>query len=286
MMRIILIPFAAATALTGCGGPASHGRVDVLAAENVYGDIAEQIGAADVRVTSILTDPSADPHLYTPRPSTILTVSRARIVMRNGLGYDAFIDKLLHAAPSRGRRVIVAGTDQANPHVWYDPAVVRRVALGLRDALEAVDPAHRGSYAERTRRFIAQGVVPVAAAERALRAEDGGAPVAYTEPVPGYMLERAGLRNLAPASFTRAIQDGSEASPGAVASMLALVRERRVRVLLYNAQAVSAITIRIRSAARAAGVPVLPVTETLPRGETWQAWQLRELRALREALAR
>jgi zinc/manganese transport system substrate-binding protein len=286
MMRIILMTFIAVAVPTGCGSSATHGRVDVLAAENVYGDVAEQIGAADVHVTSILSDPNADPHLYTPRPSTNLTVSRARIVIRNGLGYDAFMDKLLHAAPSRDRHVIVAGADQANPHVWYDPAVVRRVALGLRDALEAVDPEHRRSYAERTRRFIANGIVPVAAAERALRAARGGTAVAYTEPVPGYMLERAGLRNLAPTAFTRGIADGSEPTPGAVAAMLALVREHRVHVLLYNAQAVSPITIRIRSAARAAGVPVVPVTETLPRGETWQGWQLRELRALREALGR
>jgi zinc/manganese transport system substrate-binding protein len=68
--------------------------------------------------------------------------------------------------------------------------------------------------------------------------------------------------------------------------MLRLVRERRIRVLLYNTQAVSPITKRVRAAARAAHVPVVGVTETLPSGETYQSWQLRQVRALAAALGR
>ena len=118
----------------------------------------------------------------------------------------------------------------------------------------------------------------------AIRKAHAGAPVAYTEPVPGYLLAAAGLRNLAPASFTRAIEDGSEPSPGSVAAMLALVREHRIRALLYNEQAVSPITARVRAAARAAGVPVLGVTETLPPGSTFQQWQLAQANTLQAAL--
>ena len=67
--------------------------------------------------------------------------------------------------------------------------------------------------------------------------------------------------------------------------MTALVAERRVHVLLYNKQAASPITGRVRAAARRAGVGIVGVTETLPSHTTFQAWQLRQLQALASALA-
>ena len=96
----------------------------------------------------------------------------------------------------------------------------------------------------------------------------------------------AGLRNLAPASFTRAIENGSEPPPEAVAAMDELMRGRRVDALLYNSQAVSPITARLRSAAESAGIPVVGVSETLPAGQAFQQWQLGQARAIEAALAR
>ena len=113
-----------------------------------------------------------------------------------------------------------------------------------------------------------------------------GVAVAYTEPVPGYLVSAAGLRNLAPDSFTRSIEDGTEPSPSAVSAMSALVDLRRIRVLLYNAQAVSSITGQLRAAAQKAGIPVVAVRETLPQHLTFQQWQLQQARALAAALAR
>jgi zinc/manganese transport system substrate-binding protein len=283
-MRTILISTAAAAALAGCGGRSQGGGIDVVAAENVYGDVAAQIGGPYVHVTSILSDPNADPHLFTPRSSTGLAVARARVVIRNGLGYDTFVDKLLAATPAKGRIVITAGTRGANPHVWYDPNVVRRLSAAVAGALGSVDPSHAQFFERRERRFLRSGIEPVLRAERQLRKDAHGEAVAYTEPLPGYLVAAAGLRNLAPPAFTRAIEDGSEPPPSAVAAMLSLVRGHEVRALLYNSQTVSPITARIRDAARTVGIPVVAVTETLPPGFTYQSWQLREVRALAAAL--
>ena len=65
-----------------------------------------------------------------------------------------------------------------------------------------------------------------------------------------------------------------------------LVAQHRIRVLLYNCQAVSPLTARLRAAAQKAGIPVVPVTETLPPHLTFQQWQLDQARALAAALAR
>jgi zinc/manganese transport system substrate-binding protein len=171
-----------------------------------------------------------------------------------------------------------------NPHLWYAVPALPRIARAIERALAHADPKHAAAYRTGLARFDAS-LAPLRRTVAAIRAAHRGAPVAYTESVPGYLVAAAGLRNLAPPGFTRAIEDGTEPAPGAVAEMLSLLDDRRVEVLLYNGQAVSPITARVRDTARAAGVPVVAVTETLPAGETFQQWQLAQARKLQAALA-
>jgi zinc/manganese transport system substrate-binding protein len=276
--------------LTACGGGAS-GRLPVVSSTNVYGDIARQIGGSHVEVTSVLTDPNADPHLFEPGTSNGLAVAHARVVIENGLGYDAFMARLERAAPNDKRRVLtiadvlgVHGKD-ANPHLWYDVPALGTIASAIGSALGRADTKHASAYRVGLRRFVAS-LGPLQRAVASIRAAHSGAPVAYTEPVPGYLVQAAGLRNLAPSSFTRPIEQGTEPSPAAVSTMIGLMTKRRVRVLLYNKQAVSPITARVRAAAQQAGVGLVAVTETLPPHLTFQRWQLQQVDALARALGR
>jgi zinc/manganese transport system substrate-binding protein len=289
-MRIILVLTLAALAASACGGSGNaSGALDVVAAENAYGDIVSQIGGSHVSVTSILSDPNADPHLFEPGTRNGLAVARAGLVVQNGAGYDAFMSKLESAAPSSSRIVVTIATvlgvrgRDANPHLWYDVPALGRIAGAIAGGLERADPAHAAAYRTGLARFRAS-LAPLRSEVARIRMRFAGAPVAYTEPVPGYLLTAAGLRNLAPESFTRAIEDGSEPTPQALSAMNALITTRSVRVLLYNSQAVSPITARLRGAALRAGISVVPVTETLPPGQRFQDWQLAQARALDRAL--
>lgn len=295
-MRIVII-LAVGAAIGGAFVAArsrsaeASAAVRVVAAENVYGDIAAQIGGARINVSSILTDPNADPHLYEPGTRNGLAVAQAKLVIQNGLGYDAFMTRLETAAPSKSRIVVtiadalrIHGRD-ANPHLWYDVPKLTVIAGAITVGLERADPKGRATYRAGLKRFLTR-CAALQAEVHQLRARFGGSPVAYTEPVPGYLLAAAHLRNLAPSAFTRAIEDGTEPTPSAVAAMTTLVTRRKVDVLLYNNQAASPITARIRSAAIAHHVPVVGVSETLPPHLTFQQWQLEQARALASALAR
>jgi zinc/manganese transport system substrate-binding protein len=290
-MRTVIV-LAVTLLLAACGGStAATGKLDVVAAENVYGNIAAQIGGPHVSVTSILTSPNADPHLFEPGTSAGLAVSEAKVALQNGLGYDAFMTKLEDAAPSKSRSVVTMAdvldvhSNDANPHLWYDVPRLGRVAGAIAAAFARADRPHASAYRAGLSRFE-RSLAPLRQEVATIRDRFPGAPVAYTEPVPGYLVAAAGLRNLAPGSFTRPIEEGTEPSPSAVAAMDALVSQHRIRVLLYNSQAVSPLTARLRDAARQAGIPVVPVTETLPPGLTFQQWQLRQARALAAGLAR
>jgi zinc/manganese transport system substrate-binding protein len=268
----------------------SGGKLDVVAAENVYGDIVSQIGGSHVTVTSILSDPNADPHLFEPGTANGLAVSQAKLVIQNGAGYDAFMQKLEDASPS-SHRIVVTVADvlgvhdpNANPHLWYDVTKLNRVARAIATGLERADPKHRSAYEAGLSRFEA-GLQPLMQEVATIRSTYGGQAVAYTEPVPGYLLDAAGLRSLTPEDFARAIEGGSDPTPQAVSQMLALFSKHQVKVLLYNSQAVSPITTQVKSAAQAAGIPVVGVSETIPSGMSFQRWQLSQAQALQRALA-
>lgn len=293
-LRIIIViatALGAATVAAGCGSAAaSASTLRVVAAENAYGDIVSQIGGSDVHVTSLLTSPTADPHLFEPGTQSALEVAEAKVVIQNGLGYDAFVTRLEHAAPSSSRRVLVIadvvgvhGKDP-NPHLWYDVPQLPRIARAIAAALAAADPKNASVYRAGATRFI-RSLAPLRHEIATIRAQAHGRPVAYTEPVPGYLVEAAGLKDLSPGSFARALESGTEPSPQAVDAMTHLLAKHRIDVLLYNSQALSPLTSGLESAAVRAGIPVVPVTETLPPRRSFQGWQLAQARALAHALS-
>jgi zinc/manganese transport system substrate-binding protein len=284
---------ALAILATACGaGPrptAKGGRIEVVVGENFWGDIASQLGGTHVQVRSIITNPNTDPHLYESTASDALAVARAQVVIENGAGYDDFMSRILGAVGSGGRivvsvqRVLEVGRS-VNPHFWYDIDRVPRVVAAIDSALVQVDPADKADYQANLARFDAS-LVPLQAAITEIKRRYPGAPVAYTERVPGYLLADAGLTVSSPPGFAQAVEDGNDPSVADIDAMYAQISGRRVRVLLYNTQTVSAVTQHVKALAAAAGVPVVGVSETLPRAEpSYQAWQLSQIQSLAAAL--
>jgi zinc/manganese transport system substrate-binding protein len=279
--------------VAGCGSgtpAATPGVVRVTAAENFWGDIASQIGGSHVTVTSIISNPNTDPHLYESDPQDSAAIDTAQLVIANGLGYDDFVTKTLAAAGSSSRRVLtvqkvlgVTGSD-ANPHLWYWTSRLPTVAAAIAAQLTAIDPADSKTFAAGAKRFDAS-LKPLLATIAQIRKKYAGTPVGYTERVPGYLLAAAGLTVAIPSSFAQAIEDGNDPSPVDTATFDSDLTGHKIAVLLYNAQVVDAITTRIRQLAVSSHVPVIGVTETLPSTDAnFQAWQLRQDRELLQAL--
>ena len=214
----------------------------------------------------------------------------ADVVIANGLGYDDFLSKLLSTTSNGGRRVVSASkaegitAEGSNPHLWYDTARVPAVASAIEAALVAVDPMHKNDYATNLSTFD-RSLEPLMAAIAEIKAKYLHAPVAYTERVPGYLIAAAGLDVKTPRGFAQSIEDGNEPSAADTQRMDSLMTDKAVRVLLYNAQATSPVTAHVRSLARSAGIPIVGVTETLPKNErSFQKWQLDQIEALLRAL--
>jgi zinc/manganese transport system substrate-binding protein len=268
----------------------TNGNLNVVAAENFWGDIASQLGGSHVHVTSIITDPTADPHLYESSAQNASEISSASVVIVNGLGYDDFMNKLLSASPNTSRQVLTVAAilgitgDTANRHLWYNIPRMHEVAGAIATSFEIKDPAHKADYEKNLIDFNAS-LLPIIAVINQIKSTYNGAPVAYTERVPGYLLTAAGLTVKTPDGFAKSIEDATDPSPADSQAMSDLMTNKRVRALLYNSQATSPVTEHVKNLAKQAGIPVIGVTETLPTNEkTYQSWQQDQLNVLLKAL--
>ncbi len=275
-------------ALFAAISPARAEPVKIVAAENVYGDIARQIGGEDVTVTSILTNPNQDPHEFEVSASTARAISEARLVIYNGAGYDPWVAKLLAASKTKLRAVIEVArlADKKpgdNPHLWNDVTVVSRLGSTLATKMGELDAEHRSGYAERGAAFEAS-MARLRERIATLRSKHAGTPVTATEPVFGYMATALGLE-MRNGRFQLAVMNGTEPAAAAIAAFEKDLRTRVVKVLLYNTQTTQALAQRMRAIAAEAGVPVVPVSETAPPGQSYQAWILAQLDELDRALS-
>jgi zinc/manganese transport system substrate-binding protein len=269
---------------------ATGGKIIAVGAENQYTSVIEQIGGKYVSATSVMSNPSTDPHTFEASAQVAAAVSSASIVVQNGLGYDSFMSKIEAASPSKNRQVIVAQTvlglpdNTRNPHLWYDPKTMPAVAGSIFAALSKIQPSHAKYFAANLQKF--QAAVSVWTTKlAAFAAAHPDVPVAVTEPVADYMLTAAGTKNLTPWALQAAIMNDTDPAPQDVATQNALFTNTSVKVFLYNEQVTDDITTTYLKSAKKSGIPVVGVYETMPAGYSYQSWMIAELAALDKAVS-
>jgi zinc/manganese transport system substrate-binding protein len=290
-LRLSLLFLSSLLVVACSNGPASssEGKINAVAGENFYGDLVSRVGGDLVSVTSILSDPNVDPHSYESSTLNAQQVADATLVVENGLGYDAFLDHLVGASPRSDRQVVdvqslLGLADGVNPHVWYDPATMPKVARAVADALEKLAPASKSTLEANLKSYL-DSLAPLSNKISELKSRYPNLPVAFTEPVPGYLVAALEWRSLTPEGFAKAIEDGTDPAPTDVATLQDLLTEHKVKILLYNSQATSPTTEAIKSLAQSSGVPVVGVSETIPKiGESFVDWQVAQLNAIESAL--
>ena len=278
------------TAIVVCGlsAPAFADPVNVVAAENFYGDLATQIGGPNVVVTSILSNPDDDPHLFEASPDTAKALTDAKVVIVNGVDYDPWMEKLLsaHKAPSRKEIIVgrlVGHKPGDNPHLWYDPAYMKAAAKALVTDLTAVDPAHKADYEQGQAKFL-DSLKPLDDKIAAMRKSYAGQPVTASEPVFGYQAGLIGLK-VHNEKYALAIMNNAEPTPSEVAAFENDLKGKKVKAMLYNAQASEPAVGKLVQLAKDNGIPVVGVSETEPPNSAYQDWMMGQLNALDKALA-
>jgi zinc/manganese transport system substrate-binding protein len=273
----------------GAAAAGSAGAISVVAAENEYGDVAAQIGGTHVAVTSIMNDPNVDPHEYESSVNDAKAVANAALVIENGGGYDDWMDKLLSSSPDESRILInafsLAPTKLSeNVHVFYNVDNMEAVASAVRDALTKLDQSHAADFAANFAAFSAS-LSPVRTKMAEIKAKYAHAPVAVTETIFLYQAAPMGLDVMTPVAFQKAIAEGNDPPADSALTAERQITAGKVRALIVNEQTVTKITTRLQDEAKAAGIPIVAVTETMPPGLHYQSWMVGQLDALEKALA-
>lgn len=306
LLSTVLIP-----SLTGCNGSttgkgintttspsaspvvsASTGPVQIVAAENFWGSIASQVGGDRVQVTNIIASPDTDPHDYEPKPTDARLVAGARYVIINGVGYDPWGQKLIEANPVDGRKVLIIGDlvgkkEGDNPHLWYSPAYVMQVVDQITADLKSLDPADAAYFDQQRTHFINVSLKDYNNTISTIKQKYGGTTVGATESIFAYQAASLDLKLTTPPKFMNSISEGEEPTAFDKATFDKQVTQKQIKVLVFNSQNSTPDTEALNNKAQTAGIPIIPVTETLtPATASFQEWQTGQLKALQRALAK
>ncbi len=289
---VVALLAAITLALSGCGEGVARGSgpPQVVAAESVWGSVATALAGPEAQVHSIITNPAQDPHSYEPTAADARALATAQLAIVNGIGYDPWARRLLDANPQSGRLALDVGSylhvpDSGNPHRWYDPGDVDAVARAITADLEALDPPEATAYRRRLATFERVTLAPYHGLIAAIRRRYAGIPVGASESIFAPLAPALGLRLLTPASFMKAVSEGNELGAGDTSTASAQIAHHAIRVWIVNAQNLTPQIDRLTSQARAAGIPVVTITETpSPAGASFAAWQVAQLIRLATAL--
>jgi len=292
-LTVVVAMLSLTLALNACSGANistlnKAGTISVLAAENFYGDIVQQLGAGHVSVVSILSDPNVDPHEYESSVQDGVAVSKAQLVIENGADYDTWMDKLLSASPNPNRIVLTAANVASNPlpdnpHIWYGIDNIQAIAQNITADLEKLDGSHKIDYNAALTKFQTS-LGPIQQKIVEIKNKYNGTPVGLTETIFLYQTQPIGLKVMTPFEFEKAVAEGNDPPADTVVTANDQITNREIKVLIYNVQTVTPITTNLQNEAKQNNIPIVPVSETMPVGKTYQGWMLDQLNALEQAL--
>jgi zinc/manganese transport system substrate-binding protein len=271
---------ASSVALTLVAAPVSGASrstvIHAVGAENEYANVISQIGGRYVEVQAVMSNPNTDPHTFEASTSVAQEIASAKLIVQNGVGYDAFMNQLESASPSSSRKVLSVqsllglSNNTKNPHLWYKPTTMPLVARAIEKDLSSLDPIHALYFEARL---------------TSLLSSFAGVKVATTEPVADYLLQALGLDNETPFPFQADVMNGVDPSPEDISFQQHLFTSHLVKVFCYNAQVSSPVTLSLRDLAMTSHVPVVAVYETMPTPHfDYQTWMIAEINAIGEAI--
>ncbi|UKA48458.1 zinc ABC transporter substrate-binding protein [Arthrobacter sp. FW305-123] len=309
VLSALLLSSCAGTAgPAGAVDPSSAGAIEVVTSTNVYGDVVKAIGGDKVNVSSIITKTSQDPHSYEASAQDKLVISKAKLVVENGGGYDEFLHKIADET-NVGHEIMISAVEisglaadgeghseeahseeahahehgEFNEHVWYSLDAMGKLADAVAVKLGKVDAESASTFTANADAFKAR-LAELKTKLDAIKADSNHAPVAVTEPVPLYLLEAAGLENKTPEAYSAAIEEETDVPAAVLKETTDLVSAKSVRFLAYNEQTEGPQTESVKRAADAAGVPVVNFTETLPDGKDYVQWMTENVESVSSAL--
>ena len=239
---------------------AGHGpAITIIAGENFWGSLVSQLGGDQVSVTSIVSDPNADPHEYESNANDAKLFATANYVVLNGAGYDSWGNSLLSAGTNPDRKVLVVADllgkkEGDNPHFWYSPDYVNQVIAQMESDLISIDPKD-AAYFQAQYKTLQSSLAEYQNRIASIKHDFGGTKVASTESIFVYLADAAGLNLISPPEFIDAVAEGNDPPASSVVEFEKQLKAHEPQVLVYNEQTVTPLTENMKKLAADAEYP-------------------------------
>lgn len=281
----LLAIFAVACGSNGAAKQSSSNgsKIQVVASLDFYGEVAKAVGGNKVSVQSIINNPAVDPHDYEPTTKVGKSVASADLVVASGIGYDGWMDKVVKSADKAKNYLRVADDlmnkkEGDNEHIWYDPRTMPKLANTLADKFAKKDPADKATFKANAKKYIAS-LDDLNTLINKLKSKVNGQLVDVSEPVFGYALDYLGYK-VNDDHFSKSTEDGTDYSAKDIHGIETDIKEKKIAFFVNNIQASSKTVNQLVKLAEQNNVPVLKVTETLPKGKNYRTWMTSQYQQL------
>lgn len=281
----LLAIFAVACGSNGAAKQSSSNgsKIQVVASLDFYGEVAKAVGGNKVSVQSIINNPAVDPHDYEPTTKVGKSVASADLVVASGIGYDGWMDKVVKSADKSKNYLRVADDlmnkkEGDNEHIWYDPRTMPKLANTLANKFAKKDPADKATFKANAKKYIAS-LDDLNTLINKLKSKVNGQLVDVSEPVFGYALDYLGYK-VNDDHFSKSTEDGTDYSAKDIHGIETDIKEKKIAFFVNNIQASSKTVNQLVKLAEQNNMPVLKVTETLPKGKNYRTWMTSQYQQL------
>ncbi|WP_349533701.1 metal ABC transporter solute-binding protein [Leuconostoc citreum] len=284
IMAVIIIAIVGFAAFKGQATKKETNQITIVASTDFYAELAQTIVGNHGKATAIIKDANVSPEDYEPTTAVAKKVNGTDIAIANGLGYDAWLNKL--AKSSRQTQLVRVGEDVlheksgANPHLWNNPDTMIKTANYLANNLSKRDPKNKSKYQANAKKYISS-LAPVTTLITELKKDAKGQSVAQSEPVFEYMLTALGYKVM-DTDFSEAIEEGNDPSPATLTSLKSAITNHQIAFFVNNKQTTSPTVSNMLNLAKENNIPIVNVTETIPNGEHYVSWKVAELKEIQK----
>ena len=248
---------------------AASDKLNIVTTTDFYGEVAKAVVGKYGKVTSIINSPNVDPHDFEPTTKTAKTVANSDLVLYNGVGYDSWVKKL------GGKKYLAVGTimktkDGQNEHLWYKKDTMKKTANYLAKQYGKLDPKHQKQFTKNAKNYIKK-LAKLDTQLAAIKKQAKGQKVAVSEPVFDYALKAMGYQ-IINQHFAKATEEGADPSYSDIKKLQTAIKKKEIAFFVANKQSDSKVIENIIELCHKNDIPVVKVTETLPKKQTYVKW--------------
>ena len=216
-------------------------KLPVVTSFSILADMVHQVGGEHVQITNMV-GPDADAHTYEPTPDDAKALLKAKLIIKNGLGFEPWLDRLVTSTETKSpvisashgvipRSLEEDGETIPDPHAWHNLANTELYIANITKALIAADPANKADYQRNSQTYLKQIYTLLAEAKTKLGSlPPGNRKIVTSHDAFGYLGQAYGIDFMAP----QGLSTEREPSAAEVAALITQIRQAKVKAVFME----------------------------------------------------